>query len=256
MRDSFVLFTDIKEVVEALTDEQKGVLFQAILDYQTDKEPVIDDPVAKVAFIPIKQSLDRNNRKWEKEKNSRSEAGKKGAQVRWNKDDECLEEMANDSNAIANDSNAITDDGKECQDVTKMAVSVPVPVPVPVSVPVSDKDKGIDYQLIADMYNDTCVSFPKLTRLSDKRKKAIKARLKQYSVEDIKRAFEMAEESDFLKGGNNRDWSANFDWLMKDSNLAKVLDGNYKNKSPSGKIEIDTNFRKAMRESEVINFGM
>lgn len=91
--------------------------------------------------------------------------------------------------------------------------------------------KEIDYQLIADMYNDTCVSFPRLTKLSDKRKKAIKARFNQgYSMQDFKRLFEMAEGSSFLKGGNNRSWSASFDWLIADANIAKVLDGNYQDK--------------------------
>ena len=41
--------------------------------------------------------------------------------------------------------------------------------------------------------------------------------------------FEMAEASDFLKGKNPRNWSATFDWLIKDANLVKVLDGNYAN---------------------------
>jgi len=86
---------------------------------------------------------------------------------------------------------------------------------------------NIDYQLIADMYNATCVSFPKLTKLSDKRKKAIKARFKTYTVEDFKQLFEMAEASSFLKGQNKRNWSATFDWLIADGNMAKVLDGNY-----------------------------
>lgn len=100
-----------------------------------------------------------------------------------------------------------------------------------------DKDKErdirgnrVDYQQIADMYNATCVSFPRLTRLSEKRKRAIKARLRKYSIDDIKRGFELAEESDFLKGENNRNWSATFDWMMNDANMAKILDGNYKNK--------------------------
>lgn len=88
----------------------------------------------------------------------------------------------------------------------------------------------VNYQQIADMYNATCVSFPRLTVLSEKRKKAIKARLKKYSIDDIKRVFELAEESDFLKGSNNRNWSATFDWIMCDSNMAKILDGNYANK--------------------------
>ena len=89
----------------------------------------------------------------------------------------------------------------------------------------------VDYQQIADMYNATCVSFPRLTRLSEKRKRAIKARLRKYSIDDIQRVFEIAEESDFLKGENNRNWSATFDWMMNDTNMAKILDGNYKNKN-------------------------
>ena len=42
--------------------------------------------------------------------------------------------------------------------------------------------------------------------------------------------FKKAEASDFLKGKNGRDWQATFDWLIKDNNMAKVLEGNYDNK--------------------------
>lgn len=93
-----------------------------------------------------------------------------------------------------------------------------------------DRDT-IDYQQIADMYNAICVSFPRLTKLSDKRKQAIKARLKKYTVDDLKQLFEMAEKCSFLKGQNNRNWSATFDWLIADGNIAKVLDGNYIDRS-------------------------
>ena len=92
------------------------------------------------------------------------------------------------------------------------------------------KKEKIDYQLIADMYNSICTSFPSIRSLSDARKKAIGARLKTYTVEDFKTVFENAEASSFLKGGNNRNWTASFDWLMKDANMAKVLDGNYSDK--------------------------
>lgn len=103
-----------------------------------------------------------------------------------------------------------------------------------------DKEKDIDierdridYQLIADMYNEICISFPRLTVLSDKRKKAIKARLNTYSVEQFGQMFTKAERSTFLKGANDRNWQANFDWLVKDGNFAKVLDGNYDDKKPA-----------------------
>lgn len=89
----------------------------------------------------------------------------------------------------------------------------------------------IDYDGIKDAYNTTCPSLPAIKSLSDARKKAIKARMNQYSVEEICEAFEKAEASDFLKGKNDRNWTANFDWIMKDANLAKILDGNYDNKT-------------------------
>lgn len=92
------------------------------------------------------------------------------------------------------------------------------------------KNERINYQQIADMFNETCVSFSKVKSLSESRKKAIKARLNTYSVDDFKTCFEKAESSDFLKGKNDRNWTASFDWLIKDSNMAKVLDGNYDNK--------------------------
>jgi hypothetical protein len=80
------------------------------------------------------------------------------------------------------------------------------------------------------------VSFPKVTKLSEARKKVIKARLKTYSEDEIEETFVLAEQSDFLKGKNDRNWNADFDWLMKDSNMAKVLDGKYAPKKPK---EID-----------------
>lgn len=91
-------------------------------------------------------------------------------------------------------------------------------------------EESIDYNGIVNAYNTICTSFPSVKTLSDARKKAIKARLKTYSLEDFKTLFEKAEASSFLKGKNNTNWSANFDWLIKDSNMAKVLDGNYDDK--------------------------
>lgn len=101
-----------------------------------------------------------------------------------------------------------------------------------------------DYQQIVDLFNSICTSLPSVRSLSDARKKAIKARLTTYTVDDFRQCFENAESSSFLKGGNNRNWTATFDWLIKDQNMAKVLDGNYsdkKSKGQSGNSTFDTN---------------
>lgn len=96
-----------------------------------------------------------------------------------------------------------------------------------------ERDK-IDYKGIVATFNSVCVSFPSVRALSDARKKAIKARLNNYSVEDFGTLFEKAEASSFLKGKNSNNWSATFDWLIKDANMAKVLDGNYDDKKGGG----------------------
>lgn len=84
---------------------------------------------------------------------------------------------------------------------------------------------------IRELYNSVCGSYPRLVKLSDARKKAIRARLNSgYSIDDFCRLFEAAEQSDFLKGKNSRNWRATFDWLISDANMAKVLDGNYENR--------------------------
>ena len=89
----------------------------------------------------------------------------------------------------------------------------------------------VPYEEIKGMYNEICVSFPRCVSLSDARKKAIRARFKSgYTLDHFKRLFVKAEASSFLKGKNNRNWSANFDWLVKDANMAKVLEGNYDDK--------------------------
>lgn len=90
----------------------------------------------------------------------------------------------------------------------------------------------VDYQRIAKSFNSICVSYPKVKKLSDARKKAIKARSNSgYTYDDFDNLFKLAESSNFLKGKNKTNWSATFDWLIKDANMAKVLDGNYNDKS-------------------------
>lgn len=86
----------------------------------------------------------------------------------------------------------------------------------------------VPYEEIRRMYGELCTGYPRLTVLSEARKKAIAARIRcGYSVEDFRRLFEKAQASSFLRGKNNRNWCATFDWLIKDANMAKVLSGNY-----------------------------
>ena len=92
--------------------------------------------------------------------------------------------------------------------------------------PFDNKDI-FNIQEVVDLYNSICVSFPKVQKISERRRTAIKARLKEFTIDEIKKAFENAENSSFLKGENNRGWRADFDWLMNENKLAKTFEGIY-----------------------------
>lgn len=93
---------------------------------------------------------------------------------------------------------------------------------------------SIEYNLILKKWND--IGLTKLKKLTDARKKSIKARVNEYSIEEVLNAIDIVSKSDFLKGSNNRNWKATFDWLFKPTNFAKVLEGNYSNSQNSAPV--------------------
>ena len=77
-KGSFVVYLDIKEIVDELDDAQVAALFRAMLDYQTTgKVPKLSGALRYI-FIPIRQQMDRDREKWDKTKAARSESGRKG----------------------------------------------------------------------------------------------------------------------------------------------------------------------------------
>ena len=85
-KKSFLLYCDLIHTVKKLTDEQAGKLFKHTLEYVNDKDPVTDDIITDLCFEPIRQSLKRDLKKYEKIRQKKSEAGKKGMAKRWGKD--------------------------------------------------------------------------------------------------------------------------------------------------------------------------
>lgn len=74
----FLLYTDLKFVVNKLTNEKAGELFKTILAYVNDENPVIEDMVIDLVFEPIRQSLKRDLVKYNATKEKRAAAGRQG----------------------------------------------------------------------------------------------------------------------------------------------------------------------------------
>lgn len=226
-RESFVFYRSFAEALAALEPETRLNCYDAITDYALNGGEIELSGVELAVFKLIKPQIDANNRRYQ----NGTKGGRPKTEIKPN-----------------NNQNKTKMKPNQNQTETKQEPNVNV------NVNVNDNDKDINsLHKVVNMYNEICISFPKVTRISEQRKKAINARLKKYTVDDLKRAFELAEQSDFLKGSNNRNWSASFDWLMNDTNIAKVLDGNYINKTQ--KIQIDSNFRNFLEENQVIDWG-
>ena len=67
-----------------------------------------------------------------------------------------------------------------------------------------------------------------VSKLTEKRKKAIKKALPYLNEKGFEGLFEKAGHSDFLMGRTGG-WKADFDWLLQPDNLTRVLEGRYDN---------------------------
>jgi hypothetical protein len=176
-KKSFVLYSDQKELFEALTDEQSGKLIKHIFQYVNDENPTLDDPILKIAFITIKSILKRDLNKWEKQIKQRSEAGKKSAESR-----------KRNATAVNENQRALTDN---------------------VNVNVNDNEidnnkiniNKINFVDLLDFFNHT---FKKQSRvINDKIKRKYQARLKEgYTKEDIAKAMRSCSVDKFHKESN------------------------------------------------------
>lgn len=116
MKDSFILYTEQKAVIDKLTDEQAGKIIKAIYEYvETDKMPQLDN-ILDLVITPFKLALDRNKAKYEKVSKVRAEAGAKGGKQK--KQMQTKESKCNDNdNENVNDNENNNDNvGESCID--------------------------------------------------------------------------------------------------------------------------------------------
>lgn len=83
MKDNFLLKTSQISVFKELSDEDAGKLIKGIFDYVKTKEITLNSYL-KVIFIPIKEEIDKNQERYEKQCEINKENGKKGGAPKGN----------------------------------------------------------------------------------------------------------------------------------------------------------------------------
>lgn len=92
----------------------------------------------------------------------------------------------------------------------------------------SQEESFCPYSQIRDLYHQICISYPAIRAIDGNRRKAVAARWRTYrSLDTFENLFRLAEASPFLKGENERNWFADFDWMMKPTNFTKILERKY-----------------------------
>lgn len=86
-KENFLLKKSAIEVFESLSDEDAGKLIKGILRYVNKKDMELSGYL-KTIFIPIKQEIDSNEKKYEEICNMRKEIGKLGGAPKGNKNAE------------------------------------------------------------------------------------------------------------------------------------------------------------------------
>ena len=266
-KKSWLFYKTWNNMFLKLPKAEAGELLQAMCALEEGVEFTIENPILEAVFSTIKEQMLANTERFYKEKERRQNASKKGVEARAEKKKQSDNESLTNGQPIVNESltnrlpNVTYKDKDKDKDEDKDEVeeeekdkktktvshsslrsecSVPETgfgdsdnIPPDEKIPVEREQTN--YKAVVDSYNSLCKSFPKVTKLSERRRKAIRARLKEYSLAELEKAFALAEESEFLKGANNRNWMASFDWIISDSNLPKVLEGKYANRaSPNG----------------------
>mgnify|MGYP001048435121 FL=1 len=108
----------------------------------------------------------------------------------------------------------------------------------------SSPSEKIDYSGLMEYYNTTFKDrLQQIRSMTDVRKKAVKARIAQYGKESVRSVFNLILQSPFLLGANDRNWKCDFDWIFKQANFTKILEGNY-NGTRLSKNQQDSEQRK------------
>ena len=254
MSESFILYTSDYQLIEGLTDEQIGQLSRALFIYARDGRIIELEPVVRMAFVFIKDKIDRNQQKYQK----KCERNRENIRKRWNKsntndtkendgiptDTTVYDGIPTDTTRYHSDSDSDSDsDASKLADNNKPSKEGIQSASVKAEAlggGKGSKSQRINYAAVKEYWNrkhdETRSAMPPITLMTENRKVMVKARFRQCNgdMNTLFKAIDIAMASDFMNGNNKHGWLGKFDWIFgNEQNFAKVLEGNFNNETTS-----------------------
>ena len=275
MKKSILLYTDTLRVLEELDDKQSGILFKCIKAfYEEDNDTLgimLRDPIIRVAFVPFRESFERNRKKYEAVCERNRKNGSNGGRPRKTQNNPVgfLETQNNPKN-LDSESDSKSDNDSDSESDSKSDnlssyADKSLSVKDAKASTSSDDDATLvltpqegggkrvkDYsENVMRFWNHTMISpvaIPIIAKMTPKRKSMVNARVKEFGINMVYNAIAKASESSFLNGGGSKGFIADFDWVFRPNNFPKVLEGNYDDVKPVNKNGNGTNERDKSRE--------
>ena len=211
-RKSFLLHIDSLDILEDLTLEESGQLFNAIRCYQLGEDMPLKG-VVKIAFSPFRNQFIRDIEKYEITCKRRAEAGSKGGKQKvanLANASKCKQGVANVADSDSKNKSVSKSDSKNIKDFVGSKKTDPTP-----------------YQQIVDSYNDLIGDdFPKCQALSQKRKTCLKKfwTLVNKDLEKVRNYFGyFSNNADpHHRGQNDRGWRADIEFICREETVMKM----------------------------------
>lgn len=117
----------------------------------------------------------------------------------------------------------------------------------------SDSEEKVNFTNIVAFYNNTVngKNMPHCVKLTEKRKAAIRARLKEYGINKVYEAIQRCAASSFCNGHNERNWKADFDFVFNANKMARILEGKYDDETPLYGNNRKDNDQRAQQQGEL-----
>jgi hypothetical protein len=139
--------------------------------------------------------------------------------------------------------------------ITETSLEVPLEVPLETSLERlkesnSNELPSVPNERIVEIYHEEVPGLSRVIDITPERKSMLKKLAPKIQTEYAWREFfEIVRKSDFLNGNNNRNWKANFSWLINYKNAVKVIEGNYNNAPTKKPIDWnDTSWANGLAE--------
>ena len=210
-----------------------NILVQKIEEYADVtkiKEELLRKEKIYIADSKIKnKKCDKYLKETEEFQENASERGRKGAEGRWKKDKNASSNASSNAQAMGNHK------------------------------PQTTSHKPLNYKTIMELWNRT-VPTSHIQQMNDTRKNLFRSRFKPYfkeSYEEWEKFLSRISKISFLWGSNDRQWKADFNWVLNENNLLKILEGKYEKDREVVASSSDSSYQtrmKILRDDKITPF--